>query len=274
MRRRAGGILALGACLLGVPGCGVFAASRPAGLRVMTYNIHYGDPDLVRIAAVICESGADIVGLQEVDVHWDARSGFADQAAELARQCGMQFRYGPIYTLPAYEAGKPSRQFGVAVLSRFPIVASTNHPLPRLSTQSGSAGPEPMPGFLQATIRVGDALIEGFVTHLDFRPDPSVRAAQVAEMLTIMGEMSRATILMGDLNAPPERPELAPLFARMRDAWSTSDGPGYTYPADAPARRIDFVLVGGPVDVSSARVIHSDASDHRPVVAELTLRSR
>ena len=240
----------------------------------MTYNIHYGDPDLVRIADVICQSGAHIVGLQEVDVHWSERSGFADQAAEVARRCGMQFRYGPIYTLPPLQSGSPPRQFGVALLSRFPIVSATNHPLLRLSTQSESSRPEPMPGFLQATVDAGGTRVDVFVTHLDFRPEPAVRAVQVTEMLAIIGEITRPTILLGDMNATPEHAELAPLFARLRDVWEESTGPGYTYPANVPVRRIDFVLVGGPLTARSATVLDTEASDHRPVIATLRLDAR
>jgi endonuclease/exonuclease/phosphatase family metal-dependent hydrolase len=211
-----------------------------------------------------------VVGLQEVDVHWSERSGFADQAAELAEACDMEVRHGPIYSLPSLEAGLPPREFGVAVLSRRPILAWENHRITRLSTQA-DAGPEPMPGFLQVTVDVDGVPVEVFATHLDFRPDPSVRRAQVAEMLSIMGRMERPTILVGDLNATPERGELAPLFSRMRDAWDAGSGEGFTFPGNAPERRIDFVLVAGPLAVSEARVLETDASDHRPVVADLAL---
>ena len=239
-------------------------------LRVMTYNIHYGDPDLGAIAAVICESEADVVGLQEVDVHWGERSGFADQVAELAAACHMDFRYGPIYTLPPLEQGEPPRQFGVAVLSRLPVLDSRNHAITRLSTQA-EAGPERLPGFLQVTVDVGGVPADVFVTHLDFRPDPSVRRSQVAEMLEVMGDMRRPTVLLGDMNSTPGRAELAPLLSRMRDAWDPGAGDGFTFPGDAPVRRIDFVLVAGPVQVAGARVPETAASDHRPVVADLVL---
>ena len=79
---------------------------------------------------------------------------------------------------------------------------------------------------------------------------------------------------MGDLNSTPDRQELAPLFARLRDAWGTASGPGFTYPANEPVRRIDFVFVAGPLRAVSARVPVTDASDHRPVVAELVLEGR
>jgi len=246
----------------------------PVHLRVMSYNIHYGDPDLARIAEVICASGADVAGLQEVDVRWSERSGFADEAAEVAGRCGMDYRFGPIYDLPPLEPGAPSRRFGVAVLSRLPIRSSENHEITRLSTQAESA-PAPMPGFLQVTVDAAGTPVDVFVTHLDFRPDPAVRRAQVGEMLDIVGERSGPVVLMGDMNATPDRKELAPLFTRLRDAWPSGEAdPGFTFPSDHPDRRIDYVLLSGPLRVTSARVPDTTASDHRPVIADILLSRR
>jgi len=262
------------ALLGGTTGCGGNAvAARPGAFRVMTYNIHYGDPDLSKIAAVVCSSGADVVGLQEVDAHWSERSAWVDEAAEIATTCGMEFRYGPIYDLPPLEAAKPNRQFGVAILTRHPIVSWDNHLLTRLSTQQDAA-PKPMPGFLEVTVEVDGSRVDIFATHLDYRPDPSVRKTQVAEMLAIIGSGRRPTILVGDMNAPPEREELAPLFGRLRDAWTGQSDLGFTYPSDAPVRRIDYVFVGGGLRAVSARVLNTTASDHRPVVAEVAFAGR
>ena len=44
--------------------------------------------DLERIAKVIEDSGAEIIGLQEVDNHWAERSNFEDQAKWLADRLG------------------------------------------------------------------------------------------------------------------------------------------------------------------------------------------
>jgi endonuclease/exonuclease/phosphatase family metal-dependent hydrolase len=247
-------------------------AGADAGLVVMSYNIHYGQPDLGGAAEAICSSGADAVGLQEVDVRWGERSDFADQAAVLAAACGMEHRFGPIYTLPALDSGSPDRQFGVAVLSRLPILSSANHLLTRLSTQA-EGRPGPAPGFLQVTVDVDGSAVDVFVTHLDFRPDPEVRATQVEEMLALLEASDRPTILLGDMNATPERTELAPLFSTLRDAWTAGEGEGFTFPAESPDRRIDYVFVRGPLAVLETRVLESDASDHRPVLSRLSLRA-
>src|SRR6185503_2962967 len=109
-----------------------------------------------------------------------------------------------------------------------------------------------------------------FVTHLDYRKDPSVRRTQIAEMLARIGAVDNPTALLGDLNASPDAAELQPLFARLRDTWLTTGGPGFTYPADTPTARIDYVLVSpnGKVDTAFVPVVPT-ASDHRPVVVDL-----
>ncbi|HET9139199.1 endonuclease/exonuclease/phosphatase family protein [Actinophytocola sp.] len=263
--------------------CGLLLAAAPAApavpfrpVRALTFNIHTGIGedgrlDLARTAAVIRDSGADIAGLQEVDVHWAARSEFADQATELARMLGMRSFFAPIYDLPPLTEGAPRRQYGVAVLSRFPILRAENHPITRLSTQDPDPVPQPMPGFAEAVVLARGIPLHVYVTHLDFRPDPAVRAAQVADTLRILDQDGRRArqVLLGDFNAEPTAPELAPLFGSLRDTWPGPD-PGLTYPAAAPAKRIDYVTVSPTLRTRDPAVLASDASDHRPV--RVTLR--
>lgn len=250
----------------------VDAQLPPVGLRVMTYNIQAGGGNLDSIAAVIRSSGATLVALQEVDVHWDKRSGFADQATELAGKLGVQMRFAPIYRLPGADSASPPRQYGVALLSRYPIIAFTNHTITRLSTQSTNASPTPMPGFLEATIDVRGRRVRVFNTHLDYRGDPTVRRLQVSESLAIIGDAATPVLLFGDLNAVPTAPELQPLFARLHDGWPDIAGVGFTYPAVKPVRRIDYVLVSEHFRVIYARVPDTRASDHRPVVMDLLIK--
>ena len=249
------------------------ASQGPAAairLRVMTYNIQAGARGLDGVAAAIRGLAPDLAALQEVDVNWGPRSGFADQAGELGARLGMEVGFAEIYHLPG-AAGAPPREFGVALLSRHPIAAFRNRPLTRLSTQEATPAPAPAPGLLDAHVDVQGTPIRVLNTHLDYRADPAVRRRQVAEMLTAIGALMEPAIVFGDLNAEPRAPELAPLFDRFRDAWPPTAGAGFTYPADAPAKRIDYVLISPHFLVDSATVPALDASDHRPVVVDLTL---
>ncbi len=240
-------------------------------LRVMTYNIQSGHGSLDGTAAAIRAESPDIVALQEVDVHWGERSGFADEATLLAEKLKMQVRFAPIYRILAERAGDSPREFGVALLSRYPIVRFENRVTTRLSTQVPNPVPAPMSGLLDATVDLGGAMVRVFDTHLDYRADPAVRKQQVAEMLDYIGDAASPTILMGDLNAEPDAAELKPLFERLRDAWTATNGAGKTYPADDPKKRIDYVLVSKHFAIRAATVSTTQASDHRPVIADLLL---
>jgi endonuclease/exonuclease/phosphatase family metal-dependent hydrolase len=244
----------------------------PIALRILTYNIRSGNGNLARTAETIRSYAPDIVGVQEVDVHWSERSGFEDQATALGTMLGMQVRFAPIYNLPGPDSTRPRRQFGVALLTRHPIVDWNNRSMTRLSTQTQNPEPAPAPGLLEATIEIEGVRVRVFDTHLDYRADPRVRKQQVAEMLAYIGNVSRPTFLLGDLNAEPDAPELRPLFERLRDTWRNAVGPGFTYPADKPVKRIDYVLASDHFRVRSASVPVTDASDHRPVLVDMVLR--
>jgi endonuclease/exonuclease/phosphatase family metal-dependent hydrolase len=238
-------------------------------LRVMSWNIAAGHGDLAKIAKVIGESGAEIVALQEVDVRWSERSGFVDQADSLAKSLHMQVRFAPIYSIrDSAGAGSP-REFGVAILSRYPILDSKNHSITRLSTQQPDATPALAPGFLETTIDVHGTHIRAFSTHLDYRGNPAVRQQQVAEMLEIFGSFTAPMILFGDLNAVPTAAELSPLLHKLQDAWIPGPANDLTYPAEKPVKRIDYVLTSSEFASMSSIVPVTEASDHRPVIANL-----
>ncbi|PWI07556.1 metal-dependent hydrolase [Streptomyces sp. NWU339] len=245
-------------------------------LRVATYNIHAGAGqdgafDLERTAEAIRDLDADVIGLQEVDVHWGARSDFVDEARALADMLDMRVFFAPIYDLDPVTADGERRQYGVAVLSRYPVLEAENHEITRLSTQTPDPVPAPAPGFAEVTVNVKGAFVHVYSTHLDYRADPSIRAAQVADMLEVLAADRGPKILVGDFNAEATAPELAPLWQRLRDA--APDGGG-TYPAVDPAKRIDLVTVSPDITVSGAREVATDASDHRPVVTDLKLHRR
>ncbi|MET9476111.1 MULTISPECIES: endonuclease/exonuclease/phosphatase family protein [unclassified Streptomyces] len=278
LRRRTAEVL-IAAGLLGVaavPPAGAAGHGRSVPLRVATYNIHAGAGmdnvfDLDRQAAELRALDADVIGLQEVDVHWDTRSQWRDVAGELAERLHMRVSFAPIYSLDPTTPGAPRREFGVAVLSRYRIVSAENHEITRLSTQVPNPVPTPAPGFGEVVVRVRGMPVHVYVTHLDYRGDPSVRIAQVADTRRVMAQDEGRKVLLGDFNAEPGAPELAPLWEELADA-----EPGApTYPALNPVKRIDFVAVSKDgVRVRDAAVAETLASDHRPVVADLLLLRR
>ncbi|MCQ6264602.1 endonuclease/exonuclease/phosphatase family protein [Fictibacillus sp. WQ 8-8] len=247
-------------------------------IRVMSYNLHYGNSmgnvyDLNAQAEVIRQSGAEIIGLQEVDVHWSSRSLFEDDIKLLAEKLQMNYFFAPIYDLPPLNAGEPNRQFGVAVLSKYPILKAENREITRLSTQVPNPVPAPAPGFAQTLINVKGIKLHVYSTHLDYRADPAVRSMQVNDMLSIFSESSRQKILFGDMNAQPNAPELKPLFSTLQDTWRSGE-PGSTFPANKPSSKIDFILTSPRIESRSSFITDTLASDHRPIIADLTIPRR
>ena len=255
------------------------AYGLPVSLRVVSYNIHAGAGmdnrfDLDRQVAAIRALDADVVALQEVDVFWGARSGWRDLATELAEAFDMAVFFGPIYSLDPLSSEAPRREYGLAILSRYPIVHAINHEITRLSTQVPNPTPALAPGFPEVVVNARGALVHVYATHLDYRADPTVRRLQVADMNRIMAD-ARGTqwVLLGDFNAEPFAPELAPLWSYLTDAWTAANGPagGRTYPATSATKRIDYVAVSSAVRVDGCAIPATLASDHLPVVADLTV---
>ncbi|SDI71408.1 endonuclease/exonuclease/phosphatase family protein [Natribacillus halophilus] len=230
-----------------------------------------GELDLERTAQTLRESEAEIIGLQEVDVHWDSRSDFENQIEHLAEELDMEAFFAPIYSEEPEDPEHPQSEYGLAILSEYPIEAANNYEIARLSTQDPDPEPQPMPGFPEVLIDVNGTNAWFSTTHLDYRGDPTVREMQVADMQEKMAPHYNA-MLVGDLNARPDADELQPLLTTFTDAWEEAgEGDGFTFPVGDPDRRIDYILTSPDIDVQSANTDHSPASDHLLVTSTVTL---
>src|ERR1044072_6069351 len=139
----------------------VSAARSSKTIRVMTYNIHVGvgrnkNLDLPRIAEVIKREHVDLVGLQEVDRGVE-RTQRVDEIAELAKLTKMDYAFA--FNLK-YQGG----QYGVAILSRFPIRA-TDHRLYKNLREAERRG------LIRAEIQIDGRIVNFVTTHLDYQYD-------------------------------------------------------------------------------------------------------
>jgi endonuclease/exonuclease/phosphatase family metal-dependent hydrolase len=235
------------------------AGAQSATLRVLTWNIHSGNPD--RLAEAIEASGADVVALQEVDVYRE-RSGCRHQAFEIAERLGMQARLGA--NIRSGEECGNGRQalYGDAVLSRYPILQWQHTLLPN---QGGEQR-----GMTETVLDVDGRRVRVVATHFEYA-SLSERRAQAHAVVERLEASAEPTVVMGDLNGEPDDSGLAPLRDAFTDAWEAAGaGDGYTNPARAPHRRIDYVFVRGATP-TGVEVQDSTASDHRAVRADLVL---
>ena len=240
----------------------------------MVYNIHAGKDaggtdNLQRVAALVAETRADVVLLQEVD-RGTQRSAGVDHVAELRRMTGFHGAFGR--TLD-YQGG----QYGIAILSRWPIVADTMIQLPVVPPQERAGGSYEPRGALHVRVALpgGSDTLDVINTHLDPGGNPHYRRQEIAGVLrAISATGGTLTFLGGDLNATPDDSAIASIAGSgLRDAWAAcrAAGPGLTYPASTPVKRIDYLWLPPRARCVEARVLETQASDHRPVLVTLTI---
>lgn len=244
------------------------SASQPSTLpqetlRILAYNIRHGlgmdeQIDLQRTAQVIRRLDPDIVALQEVDRRAE-RTGGVDQATVLGELTGMHAVFGDFMD---YQGG----QYGMALLSKYPIEATANHRLPE--------GREPRSA-LAATIRVGESGTEVIVVGIHLYATAEERYAQASRIVDIYENEKRPVILAGDFNSTPD----SEVMALLRQSWTipAKGGDHLTFPSTEPNREIDFIIYRPRerFEVVESRVIHEPiASDHQPVLLEVVVRDR
>lgn len=240
----------------------VLKAAEPVRIRVVSYNIHHAEGtdtklNLPRIAKVITDANPDIVALQEVDQKVE-RSGKVDQAAELAKLTKMNSVFGGNIPL---QGG----WYGNAVLTRYPSISMTNHPLPQLTTGEKR-------GVIEADITIPglDQPLKFLATHFDHRRDDAERVAS-AKMIQKLTESwkDRPALFAGDLNATPESESITFIF---QDWTSANQKNLNTIPSEKPNRQIDYILfrpAKGWKVIEFQVLDEPVASDHRGILAVL-----
>ncbi len=284
-------------------------------LRLGTFNIQHGRgddggrPDPERLERALAGLGVDVLALQEVD-RLQPRSRGVDQVALAARATGLPWvRFAPtllgdvrsartrtpvarvpraLTTSPsgaAQSSGAPA--YGVALLSRHPVLAWFVAPLPGprgvMSRLRGRARhPAHRDGeprvCLAAVVRAPDGLLVVASTHLT--RTPRVAAQQLDVALRGLATLARRSgvgddeavpaVLLGDLNL--RRAAVDPVRTRQRFP-VTVLATARTHPATAPTRQIDHVLGIGPIAAAGpAAAPRLDVSDHRPLTVEVLAR--
>jgi len=240
LRRPAGP--AEGTCLHGGP-----PAERTTRktLRVATYNIRRGlgsngKRSLDRIATQL--RGFDLIGLNEVEgpVFWRP-----DQTELLGRRTGLMWLFAPTERRWGWE------HFGNGILSGLPVRGWRRVPLPNATGISYR-------NMLLARVDCSGVEVHLLITHVDLRRDRRAQLRRVAETFRSLPEPA---ILLGDLNASADDPQVRALV----------NAPGVADPVAEigwVGRRSDWVLTRGLRTVA-AGVNPSDASDHPLVWAEL-----
>ncbi len=232
-------------------------------LKIMSFNILHCELykekriDFDRFAQVISESGADIIGLNEVRGDGE-RDDYQAQAQILAEKTGLY-----CYFAKAIDVGGKN-PYGNALLSRYPILSAETVPIPDPPIRIGS-------GFetrclLKAKIDVADGLTV-LVTHFGLNVSEQKNAVK-----TVCAHFwDEKLVLMGDFNVCPDDRVLTPIRECLQDAADRFTQPLCSFPSDQPQKKIDYIFVSKSIDVLCADIPAWVVSDHRPHTAVIKI---
>ncbi len=257
------------------------SGSAVAQVRVLDWNIERGK-HIEGVAKTIRGQDPDICVLQEVDLH-AKRTGYSDIADRLAKTLQMHYVFGRAFEELSQGDGERAAYLGQAILTRLPIRSSR---VLHFERQTKFWKPEPfIPNWrimqrrkggrvaLVAELGRTDVEFVLYNLHLESRGLGATRFGQLKEVLADAQRYNRnvPVIIAGDLNTK-YRPGL---FARrLREAGFESCFGRRKVRTHVIYGALDWIFVRGPAKCGDARVVRgSKASDHDPVVAEITIPS-
>lgn len=232
-------------------------AAAPRTLRIASYNVHgcVGADrrfDLDRIARVLREIDADVVGVQELGA---PRHRALDPWVELADRTG----YAPVPGATRMRRGTP---FGNGILTRLPVR--------RFELLDLSVGTREPRGAIDATLDWNAHDVRVVVTHFGLlRAERRVQGERL--LARVVSCDAALSLLLGDFN---EWLASAAWLGGMRQALGAELSVP-SFPALLPLLSLDRIWVrpdAAVVRVSAHRTRTARvASDHLPVVAEVSL---
>ncbi|MDT4986446.1 MAG: hypothetical protein QOI74_540 [Micromonosporaceae bacterium] len=224
-------------------------------LRLLSYNVHSLRDDVDALTAVVRAAAPDVVVLQEAPrrLRWRTRS------ATLAGRFGLVVAGG----------GEPA--LGNLVLTNL-RVAVRGHRCVRYPLTPGRH----MRGTVLVDCEVNRVPFVVAGSHL--ATDPGERPAQAALLRRMLSDTDAPLLVGLDLNETADGRAWRALTADgalVDAAAATGQAGAGTFPAAAPRRRIDAILVDARCGIAAYRVLDAapaaTASDHLPLLVDVIL---
>lgn len=242
-----------------------------SNIKILSYNIRIAHPpskgwdevDLQATARVIKQANPDLVALQEVDVFTERSGKSVHQAKELAKMTGMNYFF-------AKAIDRSEGDYGVAVLSRFPIIEAKGYRLPVHDSLKHEIRTLAV---IKVQLPCGDSIIFSSA-HLDHISDED-RLLQVQKMTEILNQYKKLPVILGaDLNMTSENEVMDILHNTL-----TIDFENFplTFPSVNPQRTIDYILMNNVAHkkfnlLDYTTIKEEYASDHLPL--KVVLRNK
>lgn len=228
-------------------------------MKIMSFNTQHCLNFLERhvdyeiMAKAIMETGADIVGLNEM-----FNGGkFCEQTKELARLTGIENYY---FAKAIDDSDGP---YGNGILSKIPFKSVETIIIP-------DPNPKRPGGWYETRCVLKVELENGvrvLVTHFGLERDEQENAVK-----TVLENIrEEKCILMGDFNVEPNNELLIPIKERLIDTSIGFCENKPSFPSDKPNIKIDYIFVSPDIAVKAADIPEIIASDHRPHTAEISM---
>lgn len=218
----------------------------------MSWNVRSLRDDRGAVVRTVRDVAPDVLCLQEAPRFLRSRS----RLAGLARDCGLVFICG----------GRAAAGPALLVSQRVATGSCLEVRFPRTPGRH-------LRGLAAADVSLGRLRLAVGSVHLGLDADERLgHAGRVRSALAGLG--SDLMAVAGDFNEGSDEAAWRRLADGLVDVAERAGMAAPTFPADRPRRRIDAILVSPGVDAAPVPVAGQQlarASDHRPVVADLTL---
>lgn len=230
-------------------------------MRLMTYNIQscrdaFGKLDPEKSIDVIREYNPDILALNEVRVK-TSDVAYMDQAQYFCEKLGMHMYFAKAID---YLGG----EYGVALLSKYPIVEACALPVPPLPENKRKPRYEDRV-LLKARVDCDGQMLGVYVSHYGLSDEERENA--VALTLSQLENEKDPAVFMGDLNMKPDDRLIQRLCAVLTD--TAKDAAFFTHHALCLTQKIDYIFIKGNLRCESTFAPHRCGSDHLPVIANV-----
>ncbi|CAF2488407.1 unnamed protein product [Rotaria sp. Silwood2] len=232
---------------LSLPSTSLRKAEDPTYLTTAIWTVHFGydnnaRPSLDRVASVLADTNADVIGLLETDT---AKPFFGnnDLTSYLGEKLHMFTDFGP---------STKDHTWGCIILSKYPIVRSVHYLLP---SPEGELAPA-----ILATIQTASKLIDIIIVHMGNDRDDLDRKLQAETLRDIMKNSTYPLVFLGYVTSQPFSRDYRTLTSVAKDIDSTDTD-----------RWCEYILYKNLIRIGYARITHAGLTDTEIQVAKFKI---
>ncbi|CAF0778883.1 unnamed protein product [Rotaria sp. Silwood1] len=232
---------------LALPSTSLRKAEDPTYLSTAIWTVHFGydnnaRPSLDRVASVLADTNADVIGLLETDT---AKPFFGnnDLTSYLGEKLHMFTDFGP---------STKDHTWGCIILSKYPIVRSVHYLLP---SPEGELAPA-----ILATIQTASKLIDIIIVHMGNDRDDLDRKLQAETLRNIMNNSTYPLVFLGYVTSAPFSRDYRTLTSVAKDIDPTDRD-----------RWCEYILYKNLIRIGYARITHAGLTDTEIQIAKFKI---